>query len=238
MSEEIKKGNDHYFAGRFTEAIGEYTRAIEIDRKQPFLYSNRALAELKLKMYTEARQDAEEAVELSESSSTEQRVKNYRILSEALLGLDLLDESLTICRKGLELDPRDSTLMLRAREINATKMNRDIDTMRFREDPQVTRYKTGQFDLNDMKEALERTKLVNPPSGEILVLNNSQMTRMREMIKTNAQAHQWFHGMGGKKVDRKRAFQNFEKTAKLKNAEGIYNLGLFYSKGFDVSLII
>ena len=54
-------GNVHVKEGRFNEASIAYTQAIRLDPNQPVLYSNRSIVELRLKMYKEAREDAEDA---------------------------------------------------------------------------------------------------------------------------------------------------------------------------------
>lgn len=239
MWEDIKKkGNEFFAEGRYTEAIAEYSKAIRIDPKQAVLYSNRALAELRLKMYNEAREDAEQAVELSSSSSTpstEQQLKNYRLLSEALLGLDLLAESLSVCQKGLQLDARDPALMLRARNATSMLQQREINTKRFQRDPEILTYKNLP-DWSEVTRAIEMTRSLNPSSEDILNIQNArQMKQMHDFLKRNAQAHQWMHGTFGRRVDPKRAFEIFQETANKGSAEGLYNLGLFYSNGYGVS---
>jgi len=120
---EIKeKGNEHFKIGNFTEALIFYTKAIKLDNKQASLYSNRALCELKLEKFELARQDAEDAIDLEPNN-----VKYYRILSEALMKLELYDESIKICELGLKIDSYEETLLLRKRDLLSRIMQKTTD---------------------------------------------------------------------------------------------------------------
>lgn len=63
--EELKQqGNDCVKAGNYSEAILHYTHAIQQDKTNHLLYSNRSLAFLKLDQYYYALEDAKEAIKL------------------------------------------------------------------------------------------------------------------------------------------------------------------------------
>ena len=165
-------GNRYVKEGRFTEAIIEYTKAIRIDPNQPVLYSNRAIAELRLKMYKEAREDAEDAIDKSNSSSSAgSRVKYYRLLSEALIGLNLFEEARVVCEKGLESDSRDEILLLRNRDIYSKIIAQKTDE----NNPREILNREVQNDLNAASlNIMERYRKLNLSSDDILELNMSE----------------------------------------------------------------
>ena len=163
-------GNRYVKEDRFTEAIIEYTKAIRIDPNQPVLYSNRAIAELRLKMFKEAREDAEDAIDKSNSSSSDDiRVKYYRLLSEALIGLGLLNEARFICEKGLELDSRDEVLLIRNRDINSKIIIQKNNT---ENNPRERLNREAQHDIETFTfNFMERYRKLNPSSEDIIELD-------------------------------------------------------------------
>ena len=63
--EELKQqGNECVKGGKYSEAILHYTHAIQLDKTNHLLYSNRSLAFLKLDQYYFALEDAKEAIKL------------------------------------------------------------------------------------------------------------------------------------------------------------------------------
>ncbi|XP_055340337.1 stress-induced-phosphoprotein 1-like [Paramacrobiotus metropolitanus] len=75
--EKLKQlGNQHYKEGRYTEAMISYTEALKEKPDEPALYSNRALCEMQLERFEDARNDGEDALNLDANN-----VKFYRILS-------------------------------------------------------------------------------------------------------------------------------------------------------------
>jgi tetratricopeptide (TPR) repeat protein len=59
-----EEGNERFKEGRMSEAVSLYTRAIQHDAANPILFSNRALAYIKLGSFDKAVTDAERCVEL------------------------------------------------------------------------------------------------------------------------------------------------------------------------------
>ena len=116
-----EEGNERYKKQRWTEAMGSYTKAIRVNPNIATLYSNRALCEIRLSKFQLAREDAEDALELDPG-----QVKYYRILSEAVFNLQLFQEASTACDTGLEIDPRDETLLLRQRDCQAMIADQEI----------------------------------------------------------------------------------------------------------------
>jgi tetratricopeptide (TPR) repeat protein len=113
-----EEGNVHVKEGRFSDAIEFYTKALQFEPTRPVLYSNRAIAELKLKMYADACQDVESAIKYAKINNNlvenSNMIKYQRLLSEAFMGMDRLSEALEACEKGLELDPNDVVLLARS----------------------------------------------------------------------------------------------------------------------------
>jgi len=104
LAEEHKKnGNTAFAASKFEEAIGHFTKAIELDPKNHVLYSNRSAAFTSLKRYEEALKDAQTTIDLNTSWP-----KGYSRKGAALHGLRRLNDAITTYRKALELEPNNS----------------------------------------------------------------------------------------------------------------------------------
>lgn len=68
LAEELKLvGNQCFSQGKYGEAIKHYSASISVDPSNAILYSNRAMANLKLKNYFEAEQDSSSAIVLDPS---------------------------------------------------------------------------------------------------------------------------------------------------------------------------
>jgi TPR repeat protein len=181
-------------------------------------------------MYKEAREDAEDAIDKSISYPPESRIKYYRLLSEALVGLNLLKEAYLVCQKGLELDSRDEVLMLRNRDLFSILESQPAEKFRM-EDLKVKIANVETADSSEIEMLLKRYDILNPPDEDILELdflehfNNS--AKMQEAIH-------WFHGIKGKQNNYERAFKIFEDLADKGNAEALYNLGECYGRGLGL----
>lgn len=64
--EHKARGNELYKSQRYTEAIEEYNKAIELDPSNPRFYGNRSAAHMMQKQYDEVIADCKKAVELDE----------------------------------------------------------------------------------------------------------------------------------------------------------------------------
>ncbi|CAF1481696.1 unnamed protein product, partial [Didymodactylos carnosus] len=216
--EELKtKGNACFKQEQWTEAMNYYTQALRLNQKQPVLYANRALCEINLGKYQLAREDAEDAIELDST-----QVKYYRILSEALVTLELFSEANGVCSDGLKIEPRDSTLLRRQRDCNAHLMTIYTDTHNPRS---IQPEPTSHADCISQMEALVVTP--TPSDEDIIDITdyptclkvNSLMIEIKRLYRTSKTEHEL------------RILQLYEEAARLGSAEGFYNLGVIYAKG-------
>lgn len=122
--------------GGFSEAVTFYSRGIDLDANNHLLFSNRALAYLKLKKHSEALADADACIGINPSF-----VKAYSTKGVALTFLGRASEAraayqkggllveqhglptlLTVSTPGLDLDPEHATIKANlARLGNATQ---------------------------------------------------------------------------------------------------------------------
>ncbi|XP_077235476.1 stress-inducible protein [Tasmannia lanceolata] len=106
MAEEAKaKGNAAFSAGRFEEAAGFFSDAIDLSPTNHVLYSNRSAAYASLLRYSEALTDAQKTVDLKPDWS-----KGYSRLGAAHVGLGNLEDAIAAYKKGLEFDPNNEAL--------------------------------------------------------------------------------------------------------------------------------
>jgi len=100
------KGNEHFSAQRFPEAVEAFGKAIELDGANHVLFSNRSAAYASLKNYEAAKADAEKCVSLKPDWS-----KGYARLGAALHGLEMYEEAIGAYEQGLGLDATNDTLL-------------------------------------------------------------------------------------------------------------------------------
>ena len=89
------QGNQSLRTGGFGEAIVFYSRAIELTPDNHVLFSNRALAHLKLRQYAKALEDADRCIALNA-----QFVKAYSTKGTALTWLNRYQEAKAAYAKG------------------------------------------------------------------------------------------------------------------------------------------
>ena len=90
---------------KYSEAIEQYTKAIQIDGKNPVYFANRAAAYSQNGQHEKAVDDAKRAVEVDGKYS-----KGYSRLGHAHFCLTNYKEAVEAYEKGLELDPENSTM--------------------------------------------------------------------------------------------------------------------------------
>jgi len=219
-----EQGNQLYKEELWEEAMNCYTRAIHLNQGEAVLYSNRALCELRLSKFDLAREDIEDAIQLDPKN-----IKYFRVLSEVLLEMKLHKESLAACLQGLEINPRDEVLILRERDCFA------LIAADFTWNPPVDESVSKiPFEQIGMK-MLSRFKNLNLPSEDIEDCPNpDKLTKLLKISESIIEAHQLKNlkiSSSSKKSPERKAFEIFEAAAKKGNADGLYNMALFYSEG-------
>ena len=117
QAEHLKSlGNEAYKSGDTTMAITYFTQAIDIDPDNHLLYSNRSASYLKADFISKALKDAEKCVLLQPKW-----LKGYNRLGIAQQLLCRFDDAVETFRKGLEIDPNDSSLWSAIRKCEEDK---------------------------------------------------------------------------------------------------------------------
>lgn len=100
-------GNEEYARGNYEEAIGLYTRAIELDDTNPVFFSNRAQAHITMGNFSEAIADCDIALKIDQ-----QFIKAYFRKALAINQMTQLPDSQTqtiaLLEKVIEMDPENS----------------------------------------------------------------------------------------------------------------------------------
>lgn len=89
-------------SGDYAEALSCYDRSIRMNPEDPATYSNRALAQVKLKDFGKAKADAEKALQLKPDY-----VKAYHRLAKANEGLGEDKKALKCFKEILKLEPQN-----------------------------------------------------------------------------------------------------------------------------------
>ena len=105
VSTTKSKANALMKAGKYVEAIVEYSEAISKQSSNPILYANRSLAFLKLSQYFFAVKDAEMAIQLVPDWS-----KGYYRKGQAEYGAESYQLAVSTFKLGLKMCPGDAIL--------------------------------------------------------------------------------------------------------------------------------
>lgn len=105
------KGNDSFKAGKYQEAISYYSKAIECDRSNETLYSNRAASYSAVNMDLEALADAEKCAGLKPKW-----VKGHFRKGIALCKLGRYDEAVAAYSKSLDIEPDNKDIQAKYNE--------------------------------------------------------------------------------------------------------------------------
>lgn len=206
-------------------AMNCYTRAIKMYPKEASLYSNRAECELKLKKYSLAREDAEDAIDLDPN-----QVQYYHVLVKSLISLNQHKEALGACENGLKIDPRDKILLIEKRNCNAFITAKSVDAGNPRpwsQDYDILQKKVWK----QCPTYLQMAEKLTPNPEDIKVITFAEMISYRQMKLHLAKAHEPYLGSGKLQKTKKEALKIFQKAAKMEDAEGLYNTGCFYASG-------
>jgi tetratricopeptide (TPR) repeat protein len=122
VAEEKTKGNEHFNAKRWQEAITCYSRGIDLNPKVVILFSNRSAAYTQLGQYQLALDDAEKCIILKRDW-----VKGHFRRGKALMGLQRYTEAIVSLKEALncevgskEIQEALRAAVLKAREAEAT----------------------------------------------------------------------------------------------------------------------
>ena len=100
------EGNAAFTAGNWLNALGLFTRAIEMDYTDHVFYSNRSGANLKLLRTRDAVSDANQCIALKPNWA-----KGYSRLGAALLADMQPEEAVQAFKKGLNMDPKNEVMI-------------------------------------------------------------------------------------------------------------------------------
>ena len=100
----LRRGNRHYDAGEYADAIAEYTKAIALDPNSAVTYNNRGYAYAELGKYAEAIADYTMAIVLDPKDSTAYNNRGY-VYNE----LGKYAEAIADCTQAIALDPKYAT---------------------------------------------------------------------------------------------------------------------------------
>eukprot|EP00750_Incisomonas_marina_P017336 INCI20245.1.p1 GENE.INCI20245.1~~INCI20245.1.p1 ORF type:complete len:599 (-),score=169.67 INCI20245.1:179-1975(-) len=115
LAQEHKaKGNVFFKAGKFPDAVKEYSEAIKRDPSNKFLYQNRATAYSKLMVFDAALQDCEKALKIDPNF-----VKAHARSGYCHKGLSKLHKALECFEAGLAIEPNDAQCLKGLQETQA-----------------------------------------------------------------------------------------------------------------------
>jgi len=97
-----EQGNEHFKVGNYKEAEDFYSQAIGVRSDDPKIFTNRALARLRLSNWRGAERDARKAIELQNEKHIE-GMKAHYYLAQALLSLRHVGEALEEAQKAYQM---------------------------------------------------------------------------------------------------------------------------------------
>ena len=96
---DLKETGNRYFSqGNFSEAIGQYSKAITRTPNNAILYTNRALANLKLNNWQNCIDDCNSALTIESNM-----VKGFYFMGQALVEMQMYDEAIEALKKAYTL---------------------------------------------------------------------------------------------------------------------------------------
>ncbi|KAG2393672.1 hypothetical protein C9374_007203 [Naegleria lovaniensis] len=147
LDEFIQKGNQLVFENKYEEAIEMFTRAIDLDLDNPFIYDMRASVYILMDEYEKAVRDSEQAIELKPSWP-----QPYFRKGLALSLYGDLEEAIAILNAGLEIAPTHASMnKLRHDLIEIMKKHEDEHDHHPHE-PQMSAFSLGVEDLEPFSE--------------------------------------------------------------------------------------
>lgn len=159
-------GNALYTAGRFEEALGNYTRAVELESDGYVHYSNRSACYFSMGKFPEALQDAETCIRLKADWP-----RGYLRKGKALHELKRHSEAVTAFEAGLKLDPSSEPLQSALKISKSAQKSplRDIFTpekvARLRTHPKTAAY----FSQPDFLQIVDRAQANSSDLGSLML---------------------------------------------------------------------
>eukprot|EP01016_Furgasonia_blochmanni_P037726 TRINITY_DN4473_c0_g1_i13.p1 TRINITY_DN4473_c0_g1~~TRINITY_DN4473_c0_g1_i13.p1 ORF type:complete len:798 (+),score=210.17 TRINITY_DN4473_c0_g1_i13:126-2396(+) len=120
-------GNQEYKEGNYACAIECYTKAINLNPKEPSHYANRAAAFLSLRRFNKCIEDCNETLKLDPTF-----IKAMRRKARSLLLMGKVPDAKEQYEKAIELDPNDESLRCELRECKTVEQSvQEIDEKMF-----------------------------------------------------------------------------------------------------------
>ena len=161
-----EKGNQLVQERKYQEALECYTKAIEIDSKDPILYSNRSLMYYNLKDYDNAIKDADVAILLKPNHS-----KAYLRKGNALEAKKQYYEALNTYSAGLQNDENNTQLLEAYDKLNIFLQNQ---TQNYHEDEFKDLYEKNDKNLVEKYALKKNVKIYfDKQIGENSTLNGT-----------------------------------------------------------------
>ncbi|KAI9058789.1 TPR-like protein [Trametes sanguinea] len=132
-AEKVKEqGNTAFKAGRFQEAIEQYSKAIDLRPSEPTYWTNRAAAYMALKKFRPALSDCQQAASLQSANPSP---KTLVRLARCQLSTGSTAPALSTLRSVLALDPKnDAALKLQQRVLELEAHLRNLEGARNRKE--------------------------------------------------------------------------------------------------------
>ena len=108
------KGNEEFSAGKYVEAVNTFSRAIELDRENNVLYSNRSACYAAMHKDKDALDDADKCISIKPDW-----VKGYVRRGAALHGMRRYADAIGAYEKGLKVDPANSGCAQGVKDVQA-----------------------------------------------------------------------------------------------------------------------
>ncbi|KAK3591065.1 hypothetical protein CHS0354_005454 [Potamilus streckersoni] len=178
-SNEIKElGNAEFRQGNYETAVEHYTKALDIFRNSTALWTNRAMAYIRLQKYEEALNDCDWALKVQENC-----VKAHIHKGKAYMGLKQYDKARKCYKQALEIDPKKELLI----KEYMTEVDRS-DKADQEEDKANALFVSGDTEVKGLvqtlKKVLKKDQIILYYSGGFRVLtgllsNNDEKTLFR-----------------------------------------------------------
>lgn len=158
------QGNEEFRQGKYAAAVECYTRGLASDEDNAVLYANRAMAQLKLKTYREARADAQRAVELDPKY-----VKAHNRLATALTALGEYKAAISSWEAVVRLEP-DNKQARTELEATRRKLEQHLEQQRKEFNPMLAARQSaaaGSASSSSIGTRRDRKPLVRIPIQEV-----------------------------------------------------------------------